>query len=84
VSEVACETPPSYTPGILEPVQWHAVAGIHDRQYMALTGDDYKALAKNGVVMEKALRQSHGRTVHFKSCIERHNAQRHKKAADNE
>jgi len=44
---------------------------------MALTGDDYKNLAKNGVVMEKALRQSHSRTVHYKGCIERHNAKRH-------
>jgi hypothetical protein len=84
LSEVACETPPAYTPGVLEPVQWHAVAGIHERQYMALTGDHYKALAKNGVIMEKALRQSHGRTVHYRGCIERHNAQRHKKATDDE
>ena len=44
---------------------------------MALTGDDYKNLAKNGVVMEKALRQSHSRTVHYKGCIERHNDKRH-------
>ena len=73
MSEVACETPPAYTPGVLEPVQWNAVAGIHDRKYMALTGDDYKTLAKNGVIMEKALRQSHSRTVHYKGCIERHN-----------
>ena len=76
-SEVACEAPPAYTPGILEPVRWHAVAGIHERQYMALTGDDYKSLAKNGVIMEKALRQSHSRTVHYKNCIHRHNAKRH-------
>ena len=77
MSEVACESPPAYVPGILEPVKWHAVAGIADRRYMALTGDDYKNLAKNGVVMEKALRQSHSRTVHYKGCIERHNAKRH-------
>jgi|TARA_R110000824_G_scaffold291196_1_gene479725 hypothetical protein len=43
---------------------------------MALTGDDYKSLAKNGVIMEKALRQSHSRTVHYKNCIHRHNAKR--------
>jgi glutamate-1-semialdehyde aminotransferase len=84
VSEVACETPPAYTPGTLESVQWHAVAGIHERQYMALTGDDYKSLARNGVTMEKALRQSHSRTVHYRGCIERHNAQRHKNATDDE
>ena len=77
MSEVACETPPAYAPGTLESVQWHAVAGIHERQYMALTGDHYKALAKNGVIMEKALRQSHSRTLHYRGCIERHNAKRH-------
>jgi hypothetical protein len=27
--------------------------------------------------MEKALRQSHSRTVHYKGCIERHNDKRH-------
>ena len=84
LSEVACETPPPYAPGTLESVQWHAVAGIADRRYMALTGDDYKTLAKNGVIMEKALRQSHSRTVHYRGCIERHNAKRHEKADDNE
>ena len=84
LSEVACETPPPYAPGTLESVQWHAVAGIADRRYMALTGDDYKSLAKNGVIMEKALRQSHSRTVHYRGCIERHNAKRHEKADDKE
>jgi hypothetical protein len=49
---------------------------------MALTGDDYKTLAKNGVVMEKALRQSYGRTLHYKGCIERHNAKRHETETD--
>lgn len=77
MSEVACESPPTYTPGILESVRWHAVAGIADRKYMAVTGDDYKNLAKNGVVMEKALRQSHSRTLHYRGCIERHNDKRH-------
>ena len=84
MSEVACESPPAYTPGILESVRWHAVAAIADRRYMALTGDDYKNLAKNGVVMEKALRQSHSRTLHYRGCIERHNGKRHEKADDNE
>jgi hypothetical protein len=40
---------------------------------MALTGEDYKVLAKNGVIMEKALRQSYARTVHYRECIQRHN-----------
>tara|TARA_R110000796_G_scaffold84650_1_gene184320 strand:+ start:8584 stop:8829 length:246 start_codon:yes stop_codon:yes gene_type:complete len=76
VSDVACESPLPYAPGVVEPVTWHAVAGIGNRSYMALTGDDYKTLAKNGVVMEKALRQSHSRTLHYKNCIGRHNAKR--------
>ena len=29
---------------------------------------------KNGVIMEKALRQSYARTVHYRDCIKRHNA----------
>jgi hypothetical protein len=82
VSEVACELPPSYAPGVVESVKWHAIAGTHDRNYMALTGDDYKTLAKNGVVMEKALRQSHGRTLHYRGCIERHNVKRHETETD--
>ena len=40
---------------------------------MALTGEDYKILAKNGVIMEKALRQSYARTLHYKDCIKRYN-----------
>ena len=82
MSEVACELPPPYAPGVVESVKWHAIAGIHDRNYMALTGDDYKTLAKNGVVMEKALRQSHGRTLHYRGCIERHNVKRHETETD--
>ena len=77
MSEVACEAPPPYPPGVVESVKWHAVAGTHDRNYMALTGDDYKTLSNYGVVMEKALRQSYGRTLHYRGCIERHNAKRH-------
>ena len=58
---------------MLKSVTWYPLKGMHERHFMALTGEDYKTLAKNGVIMEKALRQSHVRTVHYKDCIKRHN-----------
>ena len=73
-SEVACQEPPVYHPGILGSITWYPLSGMHERRFMALTGEDYKTLAKNGVIMEKALRQSYARTVHYKDCIKRHNA----------
>jgi hypothetical protein len=59
---------------MLGAVTWYPLKGTHERYFMALTGEDYKILAKNGVVMEKALRQSYIRTVHYRECIQRHNA----------